>query len=227
MTPWFRIGPRVPRHSYGATSDRETLNNNTYNISLPFLYTPPRLGISSCFLNPWFFTPPTNKLNFPLCFLPKLSFHPPLFFNLWVCSRHQCDKIFLTGSLPKKEANADLSFEKHAVLFSRSGLSPLPDRGYSLLHLWPTFSPSPVFCREKKCKQIGQGVTCFHLLPEQAGGLKHRMNTPLYPNLGERALLVEGWALCRIFFCSFLFYCFLFILRHWAVLSQNSCTDII
>jgi len=118
-----------------------------------------RLGISSRFLRPWFLTRPTNKLNFPACFLPKLSLHPP-FLTYEGAQTFSAVRFFLREVYQRRKQVLLSLQHAERIPFSRSGYSQLPAQGSSKLSNWARvahiFFISQICKTEQKNVQISR-----------------------------------------------------------------------
>jgi hypothetical protein len=158
----FTWPPRWRKH-------KVTKESITYTARCLFLHFA-SLGISSRFLKPWFLTRPTNKLNFPACFLPKLSLRPP-FLTYEGTQTFSVVRFFL-GEVYQRRKQVLLSLQHtERIPFSRSGYCQLPDQGSSKLSDWArvahVFYIINLQDGTEKCTNFKELNTSLHFLDGQ------------------------------------------------------------
>lgn len=129
-----------------------------------------RLRISSRFLKPWFLTRRTNKLNFPVCFLPKLSLRPP-FLTYEGAQTFSVVRFFLREVYQRRKQVLLSLQHTERIPFSRSGYSQLPDQGSSKLSNWTRVAQIPAITNlpdgAEKCTNFKELNTSVHSLDGQ------------------------------------------------------------
>lgn len=138
--------------------NKVTKESITYTARCLFFLHFARLGISARFLKPWFLTRPTNKLNFPGCFLPKLSLRPP-FLTYEGAQTFSVLRFFLREVYQRRKQVLPSLQHTEPIPFSTSGYSQHPDQGSSKLSNWTRavhFFLSQIWRTEQNYAQISR-----------------------------------------------------------------------
>ena len=163
----------------------------------------------------------TNKLNFPACFLPKLSLRPP-FLTYEGAQTFSVVRFFLHEVYQRRKQVLLSLRHTERIPFSRYGYSQLPDQGSSKLSNWARvaqiFSITNLPDGAEKCTNFKQLNTSVHF-PEGAVGAENGISTPENSILRSRSPASRYLTLDNtIFYC---FICLFFFSIRWFVFSSN------
>jgi len=199
---------------WGKQSNKVKKESITYTARCLFLHFA-RLGISSRFLKPWFLTRPTNKLNFPTCFLPKLSLRPPFltyegaqtfsvvrFFLREVYRRRKQVLLYLSVSLSPAHWTYTYTLQQIRI-FSTSG------PGFFKTLQLDTCGPNSFYHksagRSRKMHKF-QGTKYFSSLSGRAVWAENGISTPENSKLRSQSPVS-----CDLNLKHYNFYCFIYL----------------